>query len=166
MNVRGYLDRDRDACRALWAQMTGRHREIYEDPSIGGEHPELAFDRHLAEVGPQRIWVAERDGEIFGFVSLIHRGEEAEVEPIAVASGHRGEGIGRRLIERVVAEARSLGVLCLAVRPVARNREAISFFHRAGFRILGHVQLFQWLGPAVPGQWKPGAELFGMEFDF
>ena len=166
MSVRGFEPSDLDRCRALWAENVQRHREIYEDPSIGGDDPGLEFDRHLSRVGAGRVWVAVRDDEAVGLVSLIVEGEQAEVEPVVVSSNHRGRGIGQELVDHAVEQARSLGVLCLYVKPVARNKAAIEFFHGAGFRTMGHVQLFMWLGPPAPGQWKPGPELFGKSFDY
>jgi len=146
--------------------MTQRHRDIYGDPTIGGENPGLEFDDHLARVGRDLIWVAETDDRVVGFVSLIHEGEEAEIEPIVVTSEVRSAGIGHQLVEHAVERARELGVLCLSVKPVARNEEAISFFYDAGFRTLGHIQLFMWLGDSLPGQWKEGPLLFGKPFAY
>jgi GNAT superfamily N-acetyltransferase len=166
MMIRGYESADLERCRALWAEMVERHREIYEDLSIGGENPGLEFDSHLSKVGPERIWVAESGEAVVGFVSLIVDGEQAEVEPMVVTSEHRGGGIGRELLNHVAEAAKRLGVLCLYVKPVARNEKAISFFYDAGFRTLGHIQLFQWLGESFPGQWKKGPELFGKAFDY
>jgi GNAT superfamily N-acetyltransferase len=146
--------------------MVQRHRDIYDDPTIGGENPGMEFDHHLSSVGAERIWVATSEEDVVGLVSLIVEDEQAEVEPIVVTSEHRDGGIGGRLLERAVIEAKKLGVRCLYVKPVARNMEAISFFYEAGFRTLGHVQLFMWLGPATPDQWKPGPELFGKHFKY
>jgi ribosomal protein S18 acetylase RimI-like enzyme len=166
MLIRSYRSSDLDGCRALWAEMNQRHRDIYGDPTIGGENPGLEFDNHLARVGPDLIWVAETEDGVVGFVSLIHEGEEAEIEPIVVGSEVRSAGIGHRLVEHAVEQARELGVLCLSVKPVARNEEAIAFFYDAGFRTLGHIQLFMWLGDSFPGQWKTGPELFGKQFEY
>lgn len=165
MTIRNYETTDLKRCRSLWAEMVERHREIYEDPTIGGEDPGMEFDNHLSRVGPERTWVAEDGQEVVGFASLILDGEQAEVEPMVVASEHRGGGIGRELLNHVAEEAKALGVLCLYVKPVARNAEAISFFYDAGFKTLGHIQLFRWLGESFPGQWKKGPELFGKTFD-
>ena len=166
MSIRHYEPSDRDRCRSLWAELTQRHRDIYDDPSIGGDNPGLEFDEHLARVGPECIWVATSGEEIVGLVSLIQDGEQAEVEPIVVSSQHRGRGIGQELINHAIEQARGLGVLCLSVKPVARNEEAISFFYDAGFNVLGHIQLFMWLGSSSPGQWRPGPALFGKSFDY
>jgi ribosomal protein S18 acetylase RimI-like enzyme len=166
MTVRNYEPSDLDRCRALWVENVQRHRDIYEDPTIGGDAPGLEFDRHLSRVSAGRVWVAVRDDEVVGLVSLIVEDEQAEVEPVVVSSNQRGRGIGRELVDHAIAQARALDVFCLHVKPVARNREAIAFFHGAGFRTMGHVQLFMWLGPSTPGQWKPGPELFGKAFDY
>jgi len=166
IHIRGYQPGDRDQCRSLWAELTQRHRDIYNDSGIGGEDPGREFDSHLARVGAERVWVAVEGDNIAGFVSLIVKDEETEVEPIVVAAGRRGGGIGRQLLDHVIGEAKKLDVKFLCVKPVARNVEAISFFHDAGFKTLGHIQLFMWLGPAIPGQWKKGPEMFGKQFDF
>ena len=146
--------------------MTQHHRDIYDDPSIGGDNPGLEFDKHLSRVGSERIWVATSGKDIVGLVSLIQDDEQAEVEPIVVSTQHRGRGIGQELLNHAIEEARRLGVLCLSVKPVARNEEAISFFYDTGFKALGHIQLFMWLGTSSPGQWRPGPELFGKSFDY
>jgi GNAT superfamily N-acetyltransferase len=166
VTIRPYVVTDLESCRALWADLTQRHRDIYEDPSIGGEAPGLYFDRHLARVGADHIWVAECDGKLLGLVGLIVDDQEAEVEPIVVAPGYRRRGIGRALLNAMVLEAEKLGVRFLNVRPVARNGEAIAFFNTAGFRLLGHVELCMELRPAPPGAWKSGLELFGRSFEY
>lgn len=167
MLIREYDSGDLDDCRTLWAEMVGRHREIYGDPSIGGEEPGLEFDAHLNRVGAGRIWVCVIDGEIKGMAGLIAEGPEAEVEPVIVKTDCRGSGVGRALVERAVEGASEAGAAIACVRPVARNLEAIEFFHKAGFRKLGHVQMFMELGePAPTGYWKPGAEFFGHTFEY
>lgn len=166
MTIRSYESADLDSCRSLWAEMTQRHRDIYDDPSIGGDDPGLEFDEHLSRVGHERVWIATSGDEIVGLVSLIQDGEQAEVEPIVVSARHRDRGIGRELLNHAIEQAKRLGVLCLSAKPVARNEEAVSFFYDAGFQTLGHIQLFMWLGPSSPGQWKPGPELFGKPFDY
>lgn len=166
MNIRGYRSSDLEGCRSLWSEMVQRHRDIYDDPSIGGDDPGLEFDMHLDRVGPERTWLAVSDEEIVGLVSLIQDGEQAEVEPIVVSSQHRDSGIGRKLLNHVIKQAEELGVLCLYAKPVARNEDAISFFYNAGFDIMGHIQLFMWLGPSMPDQWKPGPTLFGKHFKY
>ena len=166
ITIRQYNASDLDRCRALWGELTQHHRDIYDDPSIGGAVAGSYFDKHLARAGPEHIWVAEHNGEVVGFVGLIVGEQEAEVEPIVVASGHRGKGIGKSLLNHAIAEAKRMGVRFLNVRPVARNVEAISFFYNSGFRLLGHIELFMELSSPASGAWKPGPELFGCSFEY
>ena len=51
MKIRKYGPSDIEPCRALWSEMTQHHRDIYDDPSIGGDNPGLEFDNHLQKVG-------------------------------------------------------------------------------------------------------------------
>ena len=146
--VRSYEERDRDACRALWRELTQRHRDLYDDQSIGGDgDPGDFFDEHLALTGAERVWVAELDGRVVGFASLLvdeHR-PVGELEPIVVEEGVRGDGVGRALAETVVAAARAAGVRRLDVRPATRNVDAVRFFHELGFDILGQLELSMYL---------------------
>jgi ribosomal protein S18 acetylase RimI-like enzyme len=166
ITIRQYHPSDLEPCRALWAELTQRHREIYNDSTIGGDTPGLHFDKHLARVGPEHIWVAEHDGEVIGLVGLIVEDREAEVEPIVVASAHRDKGIGRALLNRMLEEAKKLGVRYLSVKPVARNVEAISLYYDFGFQTLGEIEMFMDLGAPMPDTWKPGPELFGRSFQY
>jgi len=166
MQIRNYTPNDLDACRSLWAELVQRHRDIYGDQTIGGDNPELEFDKHLALADLENIWIAESEGIVIGFTSLIKKGEEAEIEPIVVSHTHRGRGVGELLIKHAVEEAKKSNILCVYVKPVARNIEAISFFYDCGFKNLGHIQLFKWLGEETPETWQEGVKLFGKTFTY
>ena len=86
MTIRSYESSDLEPSRSLWAEMVERHREIYDDPSIGGDDPGLEFDNHLSTVGAERTWVAESSGEVVGLACLLVESEQAELEPLVVAS--------------------------------------------------------------------------------
>lgn len=166
MRIRDYRSGDLDDCRSLWAEVVQRHRDIYDDQSIGGDDPGMEFDKHLERIGPDTIWIAEIGGEVAGFTSLIVKDQEAEIEPVVVSHKDRGKGIGARLVEYAVEEARKRKILYVYVRPVARNREAVSFFHDCGFGTVGHIQLFKWLGESAPDKWKDGLDIFGRTFRY
>lgn len=161
--VRKYVPADNDGCRALWRELTEWHRHIYQDPSIGGACPEDFFDKHLAKVGPERLWIAFQDSRVVGLTGLIVKDREAEIEPLLVSASYRHKGIGKTLVGEVVKEARRLEVRFLSVSPVARNIEAIQFFYEHGFRNLGHVELFV---DFFEHRWKKGPKLFDRQFNF
>jgi len=161
--IRPYEDRDREACRDLYRVLTQWHRDLYGDQSIHADRdPRDFFDEHLATVGPDRIWVADDDGSILGFVGLIVEGAKGELEPIVVSPDARGSGVGRALGEQVIAAARELGLRRLDVRPVARNDGAIRFFHELGFVTLGQLELMIYL--EEPKDWPVHARLADRDF--
>jgi N-acetylglutamate synthase-like GNAT family acetyltransferase len=162
--VRPFEERDSAACRALWTELTGWHRELYDDPSIGGDDPGSSFDRYVEEFADARLWVAEHSGSVTGFAGLIVRGNQAEVEPVVVTADARGEGVGRMLVATAVEAARADGIGQIKVSPVARNAEAIRFFHQIGFTALGHVELLaDFRRP--DGYWRPGERIADRDFD-
>ena len=161
--VRKYRESDREQCRSLWRELAGWHREIYQDQTIGGEHPEDYFDKHLSKVGPDRLWVAVHDSLTVGLIGLVVEENEAEIEPLIVSKDYRGKGVGKQLIETVISEARKIGIRFLNIKPVARNAETIKFLYKQGFKNLGHVELFMDFSNYP---WKPGPEIFGCGFNF
>ena len=164
ITIRRYHDGDLGACRALWVELTGWHREIYRNPRLGGPDPGQQFNELLTTAGPDHIWVAEMDGRVVGMAGLILRHDEAELEPIVVSDGFRDLGIGRRLAQAVISAAREAGVRQLLTRPVARNALAIQFFHALGFDVLGQLELVMDLRPPDDQDWRPGEHLAGRPF--
>lgn len=72
----------------------------------------------------------EDEGRLVGCVALrVFTPELAEVSALAVASEAHGRGVGRRLVESVVLEARTLGLATLFALTLEEG-----FFHRLGFR--------------------------------
>jgi GNAT superfamily N-acetyltransferase len=140
VRVRKYVDGDREQCRALWRELVQTHRQLYDDPTIGGDDPEAGFDRHVDEFGADNVFVADNAG-VVGLAGIVWHGKHAELEPIVVASGSRSRGVGRALAEAVISAARARGARRVFVRPTARNKDALAFFHRIGFDGLAYVQL-------------------------
>ena len=161
--IRNYQDGDKEQCRSLWRELTEWHREIYQDQTIGGEHPEDYFDKHLAKVGSDRLWVAVDGSRVVGLVGLIVEENEAEIEPLIVSKTYRGKGAGKQLIGTVVSEARKIGVRFLNIKPVARNMKTIRFLYKQGFKNLGCMELFMCFSDYT---WKAGPEIFGCKFNF
>jgi len=164
VTIRPFEEQDASGCRALWAELTRSHRALYDDASIGGEDPGSGFDAYLSEFAGARKWVAERGSTVIGFVGLIIRGKQGEIEPVVVSFDARGQGIGRSLVQTAVDAARAEGVDQLKASPVARNSHAIDFFHSLGFTALGHVDLLMdFRHPAA--YWQRGEHVAGSDFD-
>jgi GNAT superfamily N-acetyltransferase len=164
--VREYEERDRAACRRLWAQLTQWHRDLYDDQSIGGDDLGGWFDRYLADKQPVGVWVAELDAQVVGFTGAlpVEHGARYELEPIVVDAEFRGRGIGAALTNVVIERARVDGMRGIEVKPAARNSDAIRFFHAHGFDVLGQLELV--LDLAKPGRWRQGERLAGRDFRY
>ena len=170
VNVRDYQDADFCVCRSLWEELTAHHAKIYEDPSIGGDDPGQGFESFMNNAQRRATWVAEVEGQVVACAGLIvdmyGNGEEAEIEPVIVSANHRRKGIGTELIRHAKEEAKKLGVCSLSIRPVLRNEEAIHFFVREGFNLVGYIDLFQQLSQSSYEKWKPGIEIHGNELRY
>lgn len=163
LEIREYTPADYAACRALWVELTQHHRDIYDEQSIGGDDPGSDFDEYLAMEKRAISWVATVDETVVGLTGLLIEGSEAEVEPVVVTKSHRAQGVGARLVQHAIDDSRTRGMASVSVRPVARNSDALQFFHAAGFRTLGHVELFMPLGDSER-TWRTGVNLADRDF--
>ena len=83
-------------------------------------------------------------------------GEEGtgEIEPVITRATLRGEGIGTRLIELVIEQAKERGFRFITIKPELRNERAFSLYVRLGFKHVGSIELFQELFPKSERKWK------------
>ncbi|QHT61171.1 N-acetyltransferase [Paenibacillus lycopersici] len=80
----------------------------------------------------QCFYIAEIDGEIVGTVSLhILDKELAEVRSLTVSSECFGNGIGKRLVNAVIEETKTLGVTSLLSLTYQ-----VGFFEKCGFTLI------------------------------
>ncbi len=97
----------------------------------------------LAARGPRHpVIVAESGGEVVGWASLNAFNPRAAYDHVAdlsvyVERGWRGRGVGRRLLERLVALGRELGYHKLVLAAFPFNRAGIALYERCGFREVG-----------------------------
>jgi putative acetyltransferase len=82
-----------------------------------------------------RIVLAVQDGRIIGCCALLaSRPGEFEVAKMAVTESARGGGIGRRVLARVIADARALGARRLYLETNHQLQPAIHLYESLGFR--------------------------------
>lgn len=82
-------------------------------------------------------WLARRGGEAAGFIAARVVADECEILNLAVAPAYRRRGVGRRLVERALAEARRAGARRCWLEVRASNAGAITFYEAMGFRRAG-----------------------------
>ena len=99
-----------------------------------------AFPAELAGLpGPYappqgRLLLARAGEEISGTVVLRPIGESiCEMKRLYVRPAFRGLGCGRKLAERIIAEARAIGYATMKLDTLPLNREAIQLYRELGF---------------------------------
>jgi len=106
-----------------------------------------------AEIENAVVLVGEWDGAVLGFVdirlnrrdpsSMRRRELIAYVQELAVAEGHRSQGVGKQLMEAAEAWARERGADALLLDTGTKNEGAIRFYEvkMAGYRRIGLVYI-------------------------
>lgn len=90
----------------------------------------LADHRH-------HLAVAVEDGIVVGMASAVHyvhpdKPPELWINEVGVAPDHRGSGLGRRLVERLLARGRELGCASAWTLTDEKNEAARALYRRAG----------------------------------
>ena len=105
-----------------------------------------AFWSELAHVPATRYYlVAERAGaesagtdpagadSVVGYAGMVVAGHQADVQTLAVAPAHQRGGMGARLLDALLAEARRRGAAEVLLEVRAENTAAQALYARAGF---------------------------------
>jgi putative acetyltransferase len=103
---------------------------------------EQEFIAHLNASGNSIMLVAEAGDEIVGVLTLVggrrRAIRHAATLGITVAKEYRGQGLGTRLMEQVIAWARQGGVLTrIELEVFVRNEGARRLYERLGFQVEG-----------------------------
>ncbi len=98
----------------------------------------------------ERCWIAERDGQILGSIFVVAKSKTiAQLRLLLVEPSARGMGLGRRLVDEVVAFARQVGYKSVQLWTQSELEAARRIYKAAGFKIIG----------------KEGHESFGKKLD-
>lgn len=111
-----------------WFEVEPVDREVLNDP-----------ETHLLAPGGRVLFaiLTTDDGSerAVGTVALRHEGEGVyELTKMAVEPGHRGAGIGRRLMEGALARFRALGGRELFLESSSKLGPALALYESVGFR--------------------------------
>jgi GNAT superfamily N-acetyltransferase len=96
------------------------------------DHPTSVLDELLASGG--RLYVAEVGGEIVGVggLKLLMR-TVGEIKRMFVRPEARGLGLGRAIVERLVADARELGCETVYLESASFMHTALTLYRSVGF---------------------------------
>ena len=147
----------------LWESLSRHHAEVAPELAVLGEvraeADSWAVRRDLYEEwlkDPNAfVLIAESQGVPVGYAVVQVRGPEetwatgdrvAQLETLTVLPGHRGQGIGSALVERMHEELRRLGASHFVVSVIASNADAVRFYERLGLTTF----LVTYTGPVEP----------------
>lgn len=113
---------------------------IWNETLVDIENRRAWFDARKAKGFP--VIVAQLDGEVAGYASYgdwrAFDGYRFTVEhSVYVHKSFRGNGLGRKLMEELIARAASNGVHVMIAAIEAENQASIALHNALGFRIAG-----------------------------
>lgn len=150
VTIRPYVETDLPGVVVAVKELTAHERSVFDrikNPDDMGE----AYVHRIkteAEDAEGLILVAEHDGQIVGYCTLLTRlntadvrdeiyYEYAKVGDIGVCEGHRGKGIGNLLLAECERRAKLAGIKWISLGVLAGNRDARRFYAANGYRELG-----------------------------
>jgi GNAT superfamily N-acetyltransferase len=119
----------------LLGLLFSQEREFTPDPDKQSE----ALEAILADRSRGRIFVAREGSELVGMASLLYTistaegGKAALLEDLIVDPKHRRKGIGSKLINYVIQQARAEGVLRITLLTDLENDTALGLYRKLGF---------------------------------
>jgi L-amino acid N-acyltransferase YncA len=133
--VRPFDPRDYPAVAAVFAEGIATGRATFETAVPSWEEWDAA---HL----PEHRFVAEEDGDVVGWVAVVPYSRRAVYrgvgeESVYVAERARGRGVGKALLDTVIASARAGGLWTLQAGVFPDNVASLELHRRAGFREVG-----------------------------
>jgi phosphinothricin acetyltransferase len=133
--IRSFRDEDWPAVRAIYAEGIATGNATFET-----EPP--TFERWSATHPADHRFVATRGGEVVGWIALSPVSERCVYAGVGehsvyVAERARGHGIGRRLLETLIANTEAAGIWTIQSGIFPENVASIELHRRCGFRVVG-----------------------------
>ena len=119
----------------LLGELFSHEREFSPDPDKQRD----ALEAILADRARGRIFVAREGAELVGMASLLYTvstaegGKAALFEDLIVDPKHQRKGIGTKLVNYVIQQARAEGVLRITLLTDLENDTALGLYRKLGF---------------------------------
>lgn len=143
ITIREYRDEDLETIKSITVEAfepvsIDRNIENKHGGPINGKDWKFRKAQHVefdAQRDPQGIFIAEQDGEIVGYITTWHDKEAGvgNIPNLAVASGLRGQGIGRQLIQHALDFFKSIGLKYARIETLDQNPVGQKLYPDMGF---------------------------------
>jgi len=105
-------------------------KETFSDP--------WSLDAILYEIENSICFVAVKENTVLGHVTMRHIIDEGHINNIAVKKNAQQAGIGTKLLNALIAEAKEKGITALTLEVRASNTPALSLYKKHSFEIHGY----------------------------
>lgn len=142
MDIRVLTTADAAAYRVLRQRGLREHPDAFTSDADEDERKPMAwYEQRLAGAG-LRFWGAFLGDQLVGAVGLerdkrVKTRHKATLIAMYVATEAAGQGIGRQLMEALLAQARADGLALIVLTVTEGNGPARRVYERAGFRSFG-----------------------------
>jgi N-acetylglutamate synthase-like GNAT family acetyltransferase len=124
--------------------IVAHHGRLYAREYGVNSEFEAMVAKSVAEVGSggwpterDGIWIVERDGAHAGSMALTDDGDNTgAIRWVVLDPDLRGQGLGRRLLNELLAKAREIGYERLRLETFSDLRAAAHLYHEAGFKVI------------------------------
>lgn len=127
MNIRLMKIGDFSACYDLWLHTPGMGLNNIDDSPEG-------IGRYLRR-NPNTCFVAEEEGRIVGVILAGHDGRRGHISHTAVDEAFQRRGIGRQLVEHVMAAMEREGIIKVNLVVFSHNEKGNAFWESLGFTV-------------------------------
>lgn len=127
MNIRLMKIEDFSACYDLWLRTPGMGLNNIDDSPEG-------IGRYLRR-NPNTCFVAEEEGRIVGVILAGHDGRRGHISHTAVDGAFQRRGIGRQLVEHVLAAMEQEGIIKVNLVVFSHNEKGNAFWESLGFTV-------------------------------
>ena len=111
----------------------------------------MAFMLEAMDLAPEHSRVAWRDGVPVGVAMLGLRGDRGWVGGMGVVADARRSGVGRKLMQALLEQARAAGVRELFLEVLEQNPGARALYEELGFGARRRLEVWTWSDPAADG---------------
>ena len=134
-----FRDARREDLPAIVALLADDVLGAEREAAAADEAYQAAFEQVQSDPRSMLI-VAEADGQVAGTLQLSllpglsrHGMLRAQIEGVRVAAPHRGQGLGRAMIEWAIGQAREQGCGLVQLTSDKRRQDAVRFYESLGF---------------------------------
>ncbi len=120
----------RDMTEADLDEVLRIEREVHAHPWTLGNFSDALRSKYLCKV-------FEKNSQMLGYAVLMLAVDEAELLNISIALQHQRKGLGRALLEEMLALALHSGMWRMVLEVRASNVAAIALYRSAGFEQIG-----------------------------